>query len=56
MFKELDLNRTQFSKLIEKGRKKMAMHGGKNGMAKKKATKNKKKKKMGMYGNGKKKK
>ena len=49
------LNRASFSKLLKGGNK--MKHGyGKNGMAKKKATKNKKKKKNGMYGNGKKKK
>jgi len=49
------LNRTQFSSLIKKGRVKMK-HGGKKTMDKKKKMKNGKKKKMGMYGNGKKKK
>ena len=33
------LNRAQFSKLMQKGNKKMAMHGGKKGMVKKKMVK-----------------
>jgi len=40
------LNRAQFSKLMKKGNKKMAMHGGKKGMVKKKIKKIKPKKKM----------
>jgi hypothetical protein len=45
------MNRTQFSSLIKKGRKKM--YHGKNAMAKKKTTKTKKKK-MAKKKNGKK--
>lgn len=44
------LNRAQFSKLMEKGNKKMAMHGGKKGSKKKAMKKKTMKKGKGGYG------